>query len=102
MVAGLSDSVGNVTYYDPQTDNGFTKPYSEKTAEVIDNEIKRIIEEQYQRALNLLEEKKEKLTILAERLIEREVIFKDDLEEIFGSNQLNHKNVEEVTPQLDK
>jgi cell division protease FtsH len=102
MVAGLSDSVGNVTYYDPQTDNGFTKPYSEKTAEVIDNEIKRIIEEQYQRALNLLEEKKEKLTILAERLIEREVIFKDDLEEIFGSNQLNHKNIEEVTPQLDK
>ncbi len=102
MVAGLSDSVGNVTYYDPQTDNGFTKPYSEKTAELIDNEIKRIIEEQYQRALNLLEEKKEKLTILAERLIEREVIFKDDLEEIFGSNQLNHKNIEEVTPQLDK
>ncbi len=101
MVAGLSDSVGNVTYYDPQSDNGFTKPYSEKTAELIDNEIKTIIETQYQRALDLLEEKKENLTILAERLIEREVIFKDDLEEIFGSNQLNDKNKEEVTPQLD-
>ncbi len=103
MVAGLSDSVGNVTYYDPQSDNGFTKPYSEKTAELIDNEIKTIIETQYQRALDLLEEKRENLTILAERLIEREVIFKDDLEEIFGSNQLNDKNKEQVvTPQLDK
>ena len=91
MVAGLSDTVGNVTYYDPQTENGFTKPYSEKTAELIDIEIKNIIENQYQRALDLLEKHKDKLTILAERLIEREVIFKDDLEDIFGSNQLNDK-----------
>ncbi len=88
MVAGLSKEVGNVTYYDPQTENGFTKPYSEKTAELIDEEIKNIIETQYQRALSILEEKKDKLSILAERLIEREVIFKDDLQEIFGSNQL--------------
>ncbi len=94
MVAGLSDKVGNVTYYDPQTENGFTKPYSEKTAEIIDKEIKNIIETQYERAINLLEEKRDKLTILAERLIEREVIFKNDLEEIFGSNQLNTK----ITP----
>ena len=89
MVAGLSDKVGNVTYYDPQAENGFTKPYSEKTAELIDSEIKDIIEKQYQRALDLLEEKKDNLTLLAQRLIEREVIFKDDLEEIFGSNQFN-------------
>lgn len=94
MVAGLSDEVGNVTYYDPQTENGFTKPYSEKTAELIDLEIKNIIETQYQRALSLLEEKKDKLTILAERLIEREVIFKDDLEEIFGSNQMINETKE--------
>lgn len=95
MVYGLNEKIGNITYYDPAGQDGFTKPYSEKTAELIDQEIKNIIETQYQRAIDLLEEKKDKLTILAERLIEREVIFKDDLEEIFGSNQLNeHSNSE--------
>ncbi|MFD0964960.1 ATP-dependent zinc metalloprotease FtsH [Pseudofulvibacter geojedonensis] len=92
MIYGLNEKVGNVTYYDPNGQNGFTKPYSEKTAELIDEEIKNIIETQYQRAISLLEEKKDKLVILAERLIEREVIFKDDLEEIFGSNQFNEES----------
>lgn len=93
MVYGLNEKIGNITYYDPAGQDGFTKPYSEKTAELIDQEIKNIIETQYQRAIDLLMEKKDKLTILAERLMEREVIFKDDLEEIFGSNQLNeHSN----------
>jgi cell division protease FtsH len=89
MICGLSEKIGNITYYDPQTDNGFLKPYSEETAKLIDQEIKAIIENQYQRAMDLLSAKKDKLIILAERLMEREVIFKDDLEEIFGSNQLN-------------
>jgi cell division protease FtsH len=89
MICGLSEKIGNITYYDPQTDNGFLKPYSEETAKLIDQEIKAIIENQYQRAIDLLSAKKDKLIILAERLMEREVIFKDDLEEIFGSNQLN-------------
>ncbi|GAA4240165.1 MULTISPECIES: ATP-dependent zinc metalloprotease FtsH [Winogradskyella] len=85
-VYGLSDKVGNLTYYDSsgQSEYGFTKPYSEKTAELIDREISDIIEEQYQRAIKLLENNKDKLTELAEVLLDKEVIFKDNLEKIFG------------------
>ncbi|XLS28293.1 ATP-dependent zinc metalloprotease FtsH [Flavobacteriaceae bacterium M23B6Z8] len=85
-IYGLNDKIGNLTYYDSssQGDYGFTKPYSEETALTIDKEISRIIEEQYDRAVALLEKNKDKLTELAERLLEKEVIFKDDLEKIFG------------------
>ena len=85
-VYGLSDKVGNLTYYDSsgQSEYGFTKPYSEKTAELIDKEISDIIEKQYQRAIELLENNKDKLTELAEVLLDKEVIFKDNLEKIFG------------------
>ncbi len=85
-IYGLSDKIGNLTYYDSsgQGDYGFTKPYSEETALIIDKEISRIIEEQYDRCLKLLEKHKDKLSELAERLLEKEVIFKDDLEKIFG------------------
>ncbi|WP_223033735.1 ATP-dependent zinc metalloprotease FtsH [Hanstruepera marina] len=85
-IYGLSDKVGNLTYYDSsgQSEYGFTKPYSEQTAELIDKEISDIIEEQYERAVNLLELHKDKLTQLAEVLLEKEVIFKDNLEKIFG------------------
>ncbi|MCX7548697.1 ATP-dependent zinc metalloprotease FtsH [Xanthomarina sp. F1114] len=85
-IYGLSDKVGNLTYYDSsgQNEYGFTKPYSEKTAELIDKEISNIIEEQYQRAVKLLEDNRDKLTELAEVLLEKEVIFKDNLEKIFG------------------
>ncbi|MGR7812257.1 ATP-dependent zinc metalloprotease FtsH [Lacinutrix undariae] len=84
-VYGLSEKVGNLTYYDSgQSEGSFTKPYSEKTAELIDEEISKIIETQYQRALTILEENKDKLTELAEVLLEKEVIFKDNLETIFG------------------
>ena len=85
-IYGLSDKIGNLTYYDSsgQNEYGFTKPYSEKTAELIDKEISDIIEKQYQRAIKLLEENKDKLIQLAEVLLEKEVIFKDNLEKIFG------------------
>ena len=85
-IYGLSDKVGNLTYYDSsgQNEYGFTKPYSERTAELIDKEISDIIEEQYQRAIKILEDNKDKLTKLAEVLLEKEVIFKDNLEKIFG------------------
>jgi cell division protease FtsH len=85
-VYGLNDKVGNLTYHDSsgQGEYNFTKPYSEKTSELIDKEISNLIEEQYQRAVKLLEENKDKLTELAEILLEKEVIFKDNLEEIFG------------------
>jgi cell division protease FtsH len=84
MIYGLNEKVGNITYYDPAGENGFVKPYSEKTAELIDAEIKNIIETQYQRAISILTEKKDLLIILAERLREREVLFREDLEEILG------------------
>ncbi len=97
-VYGLSDKVGNLTYYDSsgQSEYGFSKPYSEQTAELIDQEISAIIEEQYQRALKLLEENKDKLTQLAEVLLEKEVIFKDNLEKIFGKRPFEKSNSEEV------
>ncbi len=85
-IYGLNDKVGNITYYDSsgQQEYSMTKPYSEETAIVIDQEISKIIEEQYQRAIKILDENKDKLTELAEILLEKEVIFKDDLEKIFG------------------
>ena len=85
-VYGLSDKVGNLTYYDSSGENeyGFSKPYSERTAELIDKEISSIIETQYKRAVKLLEDNKDKLTELAEVLLKKEVIFKDNLESIFG------------------
>jgi AFG3 family protein len=85
-IYGLNDKIGNITYYDSsgQGEYSFSKPYSEETAKVIDEEISNIIESQYQRAIGILTEHKDKLTTLAELLLEKEVIFKDDLVAIFG------------------
>lgn len=85
-IYGLNEEIGNLTYYDSsgQDNYGFSKPYSEDTARKIDAEISKIIEEQYQRAIKVLTDNKDKLTTLAERLLEKEVIFKEDLEKIFG------------------
>jgi len=83
---GMSDQVGNLSFYDSsgQSDYSFTKPYSEKTAELIDAEIKKLVEESYLRSKQILRENIQGHRILAERLLEKEVIFSDDLEEIFG------------------
>src|SRR5690606_28993638 len=85
-VYGLNEEIGNLTYYDSsgQNEYGFTKPYSERTAQKIDEEISKLVEEQYKRAVDLLSHNKDKLKELADRLLEKEVIFKDDLEKIFG------------------
>ena len=85
-IFGMSEKVGNLSFYDStgQTDFGFTKPYSEKTAELIDAEAKELIESQYQRALQVLSEHQEGHHTLAEKLLEKEVIFGEDLELIFG------------------
>ena len=85
-VYGLNDKIGNITYYDNngQSEFGFTKPYSEETAKQIDEEISKIVEREYKRALSLLRKHKKKLSELAEHLLEKEVIFKDDLVSIFG------------------
>ncbi|RIV67498.1 ATP-dependent zinc metalloprotease FtsH [Flagellimonas aequoris] len=97
-IYGLNDELGNITYYDSsgQNEYGFTKPYSEETAQKIDQEISKMIEEQYQRAIKLLADNKDKLTELAERLLEKEVIFKDDLEKIFGRRPFEKQ--EELEP----
>ena len=98
-VYGLNEKIGNITYYDSsgQTDYNFTKPYSEETARVIDKEISEIIETQYQRAIQILTDNKDKLTTLAELLLEKEVIFKKDLEVIFGKRPFDVEEIEVET-----
>jgi len=99
-IYGLNETIGNITYYDSsgQTDYNFSKPYSELTAQVIDKEISKIIEKQYKRAIEILKESKDKLKQLAERLLEKEVIFKDDLENILGKRpfKTNNEKIEEA------
>jgi cell division protease FtsH len=88
-VFGLNKEIGNISYYDSSgnADYSFTKPYSEKTAEKIDEEVKKMVEEAYVRTVSLLRNNKEKLDTLAGTLLEKEVIFKEDLERIFGKRQ---------------
>jgi ATP-dependent metalloprotease FtsH len=97
-IYGLNEKLGNVTYYDSsgQGEYNFNKPYSEDTAITIDKEISILIEGQYQRAIEILKENKDKLLQLADILIEKEVIFKDDLETIFGRRPYQ-KDIDERT-----
>ena len=97
-VYGLNDTIGNLTYYDSsgQSDYNFSKPYSEETARKIDTEISKIIETQYERACKILQDNKAKLTSLAERLLEKEVIFKDDLVELLGERPFKKEEEAEV------
>ena len=82
---GLNERVGNISFYDStgQSEYTFGKPYSEQTAQAIDEEVSKIVEGQYQRAKRILAENKDKLSALATQLLEKEVIFKEDLEKIF-------------------
>jgi cell division protease FtsH len=83
-VYGMSEKVGNISYYDPQAENQFSKPYSEETAKMIDEEVRRTIEDSYQRTLGLLREKKGAVERLAEALLEKEVLFQSDVEALIG------------------
>ncbi len=83
-IYGLNKRVGNISYYDSQGREMFTKPYSEDTAKIIDEEVSKLIEAQYNRAIDLLTENQEKLKELANKLLTSEVIFKEDLKNIFG------------------
>jgi cell division protease FtsH len=82
-VYGLNEKLGNISFYNSQ-DNGFTKPYSESTAQTIDEEVSKLIESQYTRAQKILTKNKDKLAQIAELLLEKEVIFKADLEKVLG------------------
>jgi cell division protease FtsH len=102
-IYGLNEKIGNISFYDPQNSYGFTKPYSEETARLIDVEVKNIIENQYQRAIKILSDNKDKLVELAEMLLKKEVIFKDDLEKVFGKrpfDQVLPTPEEEKTPEI--
>ena len=105
-IYGLNDKIGNITYYDSsgQNEYGFTKPYSESTAKTIDEEISKIIEKQYQRAIKILKDNKDKLIELAEILTEKEVIFEGDLQKIFGERPFSKKvdTSQEATAAPDK
>jgi cell division protease FtsH len=95
-VYGLNEELGNITYYDStgQSDYNFSKPYSEDTAQKIDKEISKLIEGQYERAIKLVKDNEDKLTTLAERLLEKEVLFKDDLLNILGERPFDKKDTE--------
>lgn len=92
---GLNEKVGNISFYDPQGNGSFVKPYSDHTAQVIDEEVSKMVEEQYARALQILTDNEDKLSLLAHKLLENEVIFKEDLIAIFGKRTWDKDEVEE-------
>jgi len=92
---GLNKKIGNISYYDStgQQEYAFTKPFSESTAKEIDDEIRKLTDSAYQRAKDILTEHKDKLTIVAEKLLEKEVIFTDDLEAVFGKRDFPNPHI---------
>lgn len=96
---GMNDKVGNVSFYDMVNNSAFAKPYSDETARMIDEEARKLIDEQYVRAQSLLREKRNLLDILANELLTKEVIFKDDLERLLGKRPFDKQETpEESTP----
>lgn len=95
---GLDDEIGNISYYDStgQQDYNLTKPYSEKTAETIDQQVSKIVEKAYQEAITILTEHRDGLTELANKLIDKEVIFGEDLEHIFGKRPWGNSEDEKL------
>lgn len=83
-VYGMNDKIGNVSFYDPQSEGGFQKPYSEETGKMIDNEVRLLSENAYNRVKKLLSDKMNDVKIIAEALLEKEVLYKDDLEHLIG------------------
>ncbi len=99
-IYGLSDRIGNVSYYN--MGDGFTKPFSEKTAAIMDEEVKKITDTQYQRAIDILTKHKDKMNQLADKLLEKEVIFKEDLVAIFGERPFEKEEEVEIKKTEDK
>jgi cell division protease FtsH len=90
-VYGMNDKVGNVSYYDPQQETTFTKPYSEETSMLIDQEVRKLIDDAYVRTKDLLTDKKEQVAKLAEALLEKEVLFQSDVEALIGKRPFEEK-----------
>jgi AFG3 family protein len=95
-IYGMNDKVGNVSFYDPQQENAFTKPYSEETSKIIDQEVRKLIDDAYERTKALLNEKKEQVRTLAEALLDREVLFQSDVEALIGKRPFEEKKVLDV------
>jgi AFG3 family protein len=95
---GMNDKVGNVSYYDPQQENYFTKPYSEETGKMIDEEVRKLIEVAYVRTKQLLTEKKDDVEKLAKELLKKEVLFQSDVEILIGKRPFEEKKPAEILP----
>jgi cell division protein FtsX len=95
-VYGMNEKVGRVSFYDPQQENSFTKPYSEETSKLIDEEVRKLIDVGYARTKSLLIEKKEQVRIVAEALLEREDLFQSDVEALIGKRPYEEKKVLDV------
>ncbi|MBS1584180.1 MAG: ATP-dependent zinc metalloprotease FtsH [Bacteroidetes bacterium] len=81
---GMNDKIGNISFYDPQNDQSFSKPYSEETGKIIDDEVRKLVEAAYARTKKLLNDKIESVKIIAEELLKKEVLYKDDLDRLIG------------------
>lgn len=92
-VYGMNDKLGNISYYDPTQEQTFTKPYSEQTAEMIDNEVRKLIDVAYIRTKALLNEKRVEVDKLAKALLEKEVLFQSDVEALIGKRPYEHKKL---------
>jgi cell division protease FtsH len=96
-VYGMNDKVGNVSFYDPAAENTFTKPYSEETSKLIDEEVRKLIDKAYQSTKKLLTEKTEQVMKLAEALLTREVLFQSDVEALIGKRPYEEKKTLDVS-----
>jgi cell division protease FtsH len=92
-VYGMSEKVGNVSFYDPSQDNSFTKPYSEETGKLIDDEVRKLVADSYKRTLTLLTEKKDAVEKIALALLEREVLHQQDVEDLIGKRPYEEKKI---------
>jgi AFG3 family protein len=95
----MNKKVGNVSFYDPTQENTFTKPFSEETGKIIDEEVRGIIDDAYGITLKLLTEKKNEVEILAKELLDKEVLHKSDVEELIGKRPFEEKKLLEIEPE---
>lgn len=99
-VYGMNDKVGNVSFYDPAAENSFTKPYSEETSRLIDEEVRKLIDVAYEKTKALLEEKRVQVERLAEALLDKEVLFQSDVESLIGKRPFGEKKAIHVVDEV--
>jgi len=100
-VYGMNGKIGNISYYDPSQENAFTKPFSEETGKMIDEEVRSLIADAYIRTKNLLTEKRREVEILAKELLEKEVLFQSDVENLIGKRPFEDKKILDVQPEVN-